>query len=296
MQHLNYHHLRYFFETARRGSMSAAARALRVTQPTVSAQIRELEDQCGGRLLQREGSRWTLTPLGQHVHTYAADIFSLGEELSATLQGPVVAPPLRIGVVDALPKLVIHALIEPAMAAAPGGIHLRQGELGMLVEKLRLHQLDLVLSDYPLAPQHAAVHNHPLGRSPVGVFGTPELCRTRAPMPESLDGAPFLLLPRTASLRRTLDHYLHRHKVEVQVVGEFQDSALLKVFASKGHGFIVAPLVIEEHLREAFGLQLAWAVPEGAEDLFLLSVERQVEHPAAAHIIRSARASLEAIA
>lgn len=295
MQHLNYHHLRYFFETARHGSMSAAARALRVTQPTVSAQLRELEEQCGGPLLQREGNRWMLTPLGQHVHTYAADIFSLGEELCATLQGPAVAPPLRIGVVDALPNLVVHALLEPAMAAAPGGIHVRQGDLGMLVERLRLHQLDLVLSDYPLAPQHAAVHNHPLGRSAVGLFGTPALCQAHAPLGESLQDAPFLLLPRTSSLRRTLDHHLHRRGVEVGVVGEFQDSGLLKVFASKGHGFIVAPTLIADHLHDAFGLDLAYALPDGAEDLFLLSIERHVEHPAAAHIVRSARGSLEAV-
>lgn len=295
MQHLNYHHLRYFFETARHGSMSGAARALRVTQPTVSAQIRELEDQCGGPLLQREGNRWMLTPLGQHVHTYAADIFSLGEELRATLQGPAVAPPLRIGVVDALPKLVVHALIEPAMGIATGGIHLRQGDLGMLVEQLRLHQLDLVLSDYPLAPHHTEAHNHPLGRSPVGIFGTPEVCRAHASLADSMQGAPFLLLPRTASLRRTLDHHLHRHGFEVEIVGEFQDSALLKVFASKGHGFIVAPLLIAEHLHDAFGLDLAYALPDGAEDLFLLSIERHVENPAAAHIVRSARASLEAV-
>ncbi len=296
VQHLNYHHLRYFFETARHGSMSAAARALSVTQPTVSAQIRELEEQCGGALLQREGNRWVLTNLGQHVHTYAADIFSLGDELCSTLQGTAVEPPLRIGVVDALPNLVVHALVEPAMSAASGGIYIIQGDLGMLIERLRLHQLDLVLSDYPLAPQHAAVHHHPLGRSPVGVFGTPALCQSYSPLADSLQRAPFLVLPRAASLRRTLDHHLHHRGLEVKIVGEFQDSALLKVFASKGHGFIVAPLLISDHLRDAFGLDMAYALPNAAEDLFLVSIERHVEHPAAAHIVRSARASLEVVA
>ncbi len=292
MQHLNYNHLRYFFETARRGSMSAAARALRVTQPTVSAQIRELEEQCGGPLLERQGNQWLLTALGQHVHTYAADIFALGDELRATLQGPAIAAPLRVGVVEALPKLVVYGLLEPALTDVDAGFIVRQGELSSLVERLRVHELDLVLSDYALAPQHATVHNHPLGRSPVGVFGTPSLCAAHR-LPEQLEGAPFLLLPRTASLRRSLDHVLHREGAEVRIVAEMQDSALIKVFASKGHGFIVAPLLIADHLREAFGLELAWELPDATEDLYLLSMERHVEHPAARHILQSARQALD---
>ena len=292
MQHLNYNHLRYFFETARRGSMSAAARALRVTQPTVSAQIRELEEQCGGPLLEREGNRWQLTALGQHVHTYAADIFALGDELRATLQGPAIAAPLRVGVVEALPKLVVYGLLEPALTDVDAGFVVRQGELSSLVERLRVHELDLVLSDYALAPQHATVHNHPLGRSPVGIFGAPAVCASH-PLPDQLEGAPFLLLPRTASLRRSLDHVLHRDGAEVRIVAEMQDSALIKVFASKGHGFIVAPLLIADHLREAFGLELAWELPDATEDLYLLSMERHVEHPAARHILQSARQALD---
>ncbi len=292
MQHLNYNHLRYFFETARRGSMSAAARSLRVTQPTVSAQIRELEEQCGGPLLEREGNRWLLTALGQHVHTYAADIFALGDELRATLQGPAIAAPLRVGVVEALPKLVVYGLLEPALTDVDAGFIVRQGELSSLVERLRVHELDLVLSDYALAPQHATVHNHPLGRSTVGVFGTPSLCAAHS-FPDQLEGAPFLLLPRTASLRRSLDHVLHREGAEVRIVAEMQDSALIKVFASKGHGFIVAPLLIADHLCASFNLELAWELPDATEDLYLLSMERHVEHPAARHILQSARQALD---
>lgn len=294
MQHLNYNHLRYFFETARRGSMSAAARALRVTQPTVSAQIRELEGQCGGPLLEREGHRWVLTALGQHVHTYAADIFALGDELQSTLQRPALAPPLHVGIVEALPKLVVHRLLESALTGSDGGLQVRTGEFGALVEQLRVHQLDVILSDYPLAPRHATIHNHPLGRSPVGVFGTPELCESFA-LPADLERAPFLLLPRTASLRRSLDHELHTRDTEVRVVVESQDSALLKVFASRGHGFIVAPRLITEHLERSFGLRLAWELPRAAEDLYLLSMERHVQHPAARRILESARTALASL-
>lgn len=294
MQHLNYNHLRYFFETARQGSMSAAARALRVTQPTVSAQLKELEGQCGGPLLERDGNRWVLTSLGQHVHTYAADIFALGDELQATLQRPTVAPLLHVGVVEALPKLVVYRLLEASMALEEGGLNVHTGAFGDLVEQLRVHQLDIVLSDYPLAPHLATVHNHPLGRSPVGLFGTEELCQTHQ-FPGALGEAPFLLLPRTASLRRSLDHELHHRGVEVRVAAESQDSALLKVFASRGHGFIVAPLLIAEHLAQAFGLVLAWELPGAAEDLYLLSMERHVQHPAARRIVQSARDALSTI-
>ncbi len=296
MEHLNYHHLRYFFETAQHGSMSAAARVLRVTQPTVSAQIRELEEQCGGPLIEREGNRWILTALGQHVHTYAADIFALGAELQSSLrESSAVEAPLRVGVVEALPKLVVYSLLEPAIGDGVA-LKVEVADMGTLAERLVLHHLDLVLSDYPLAPHQApSVHNHALGRSAVGVFGVPELCEAHAPMPEGLDGAPFLLLPRTAALRRTLEHRLQREELTVKVAGEFQDSALIKVFASRGYGFMVAPVMMATHLQAAFGLQQAHIWPDATEDLYLLSTERQVEHPAARGILASARDALDAL-
>ncbi len=74
---LNFHHLRYFWVTAREGSVTRAAAKLRVTQPTVSEQLRGLEETLGERLLKREGRGFALTDVGRTVLRFVDEIFPL---------------------------------------------------------------------------------------------------------------------------------------------------------------------------------------------------------------------------
>ena len=55
MEWLNYHHLRYFWNVAKEGSLAQAAAKLHVSQPSISEQIRELEGALGEKLFRREG-------------------------------------------------------------------------------------------------------------------------------------------------------------------------------------------------------------------------------------------------
>jgi LysR family transcriptional activator of nhaA len=64
---LNYRHLLYFRTVAAEGGVSAAARVLNVSQPSVSVQIRKLEQSLGHRLFEREGRSLRLTPEGRVV-------------------------------------------------------------------------------------------------------------------------------------------------------------------------------------------------------------------------------------
>ena len=293
---MNYHHLRYFYETARLGSMSAAARALRVTQPTVSSQVREFEEHCGGPLLERQGSRWTLTALGHHVFTFAADIFSLGTELEASLRSTEASTgTVHIGIVKSVPKLVTYALLQPAFEGEHS-VRVEEASLSVLVERLQLHHLDIVVSDFPLAPHIASgAYDHPLGRSPVHLYGTPELVAAHAPLPAGLDDAPLLALTKTALLRRVLDRSLQALGAQARIVAEFDDSALLKLVAAQGLGFIAAPEQIEHHLQSVYGLVRACALPDAYEELHLLSMERHVQNPVAATMIARGRRLLEGI-
>ena len=81
MEWLNYHHLRYFWTAAKEGSLAAAAEKLHVSQPSISEQVRELENALGEKLFRREGRNNKLTETGQMVFGYADEIFALGREL-----------------------------------------------------------------------------------------------------------------------------------------------------------------------------------------------------------------------
>lgn len=298
MQWLNYHHLLYFWMAAKEGGMSAAARKLRVTQPTVSGQIRELEQQCGGKLLVRKGNEQHLTPLGQHVFSYADEIFNLGRELVASLEDRDVHKPVQIvvGVVDAIPKLVSYELLKPALTL-PESVFLRvtQGPLERLLASLSVHRVDLVLSDAPIAPHlHVRAFNHALGEAKIGLFAVTELARTlRDDFPASLTDQPFLLPAKPTMLRRSLEWWFEQIGVAPRFVGEFDDSALLKAFAHGGLGVFAAPLIIEEDLASMYGFELVGECEGVTERYYAISVERRIAHPGVAAIAKAAGHLLE---
>ena len=78
MEWLNYHHLLYFWTVVREGGVSRAAVKLRLSQPTISAQVRMLEEALGERLLQRQGRTFAPTDVGRLVYRYADEIFGVG--------------------------------------------------------------------------------------------------------------------------------------------------------------------------------------------------------------------------
>ena len=96
MEWLNYHHLQYFWVTARTGSIAKASRELRLSPPTISAQIGTLENSLGEKLFERSGRRLVLTDTGRLAFRYADEIFSLGREFTDTLRGRPTGHPIKL--------------------------------------------------------------------------------------------------------------------------------------------------------------------------------------------------------
>ena len=194
MEWLNYHHLLYFWLVAREGSVTRAAAELRLGQPTVSAQIRTLEESLGERLFTRVGRNLTLTDIGRVVFRYADEIFSLGRELLDTVKDRPTGRPLRftVGIADVVPKLVAYRLLQPTSdLGAPVRLVCREDKPERLLSELALYALDLVLTDGPLGPTiKIRAFNHLLGECGLTFFGTSRLARAhRRGFPRSLSGA-----------------------------------------------------------------------------------------------------------
>jgi LysR family transcriptional activator of nhaA len=215
MEWLNYHHLLYFWMTAREGGVAKAAARLRLSQPTISAQIRLLERALDERLFQRQGRTLTLTDAGRHVFRYADEIFGIGRELLETLRGRTDGrpPQLTVGVANAVPKLIAYRLLRPAIEGqAPAHVVCREDSAEQLTAQLATHALDVVLADAP-APPHirVKVFNHLLGESDTAFFVPPAAApRLRRRFPASLTGLPLLLPTSNAALRRGLDEWFDR--------------------------------------------------------------------------------------
>ena len=299
MEWLNYHHLLYFWTVAREGGVARAAEVLHLARPTVSGQVRALEVSLGQRLFARRGRGLVLTDVGQVAYRYADEIFGLGRELQDVVRGRAPGRPVRfaVGVADALPKLVAHRLLEP-VRRLPEAVRLvcREGAPARLLADLALHELDLVLSDAPV-PAGAGVRafHHALGESGLSFFAVPKLAaRHRRGFPASLHGAPMLLPTEGAAVRRDLDGWFDALGVRPLVAGEFDDSALAKVFGQDGLGIFVAPTLIEAEIRRQFRVALVGRTDDVRERFFAISVERRLRHPAVLALTRAARATLGA--
>jgi LysR family transcriptional activator of nhaA len=291
---LNYHHLFYFWTTAREGSVTHAAERLRLAQPTLSAQIRSLETALGVRLFEKQGRGLAMTEAGRTAFRYADSIFGLGRELQESLAGLSGGnrPVLAVGISDALPKLMVRNLLEPALhLAEPIRLVCREDRTDRLLAQLTLHDLDLVLSDLPL-PANSAVKafSHLLGECGVEIFGTTNL-RKQHPgvFPSCLEGAPFLLPPEGAALRRGLDQWFELEGLHPRIIGEFDDSALLKSFGQKGLGFFAAPATLGAEVERQYQVKRLGIAERVRERVYALTLDRRLRHPAVVAISESAK-------
>lgn len=168
MEWLNYHHLYYFWVVGRTGSVAAASRELRLTHPTISAQIHQLEDIIGEKLFRRAGRGLALTDVGQVAFRYANDIFGLGREFMDVVKRRSTPQVMRlaIGVTDFLPKSIVQRLLEPALQMnGPLRLICREDRsLADFLDELSMHALDLVLADAPAGVgSPLKLFNHLLG-------------------------------------------------------------------------------------------------------------------------------------
>jgi len=294
MDWLNYHHLHYFWVVAREGSVTKACDILHLSQPTISGQIRELEKAMKAPLFAKSGRGLALTETGQAVFRYADHIFALGRELMDLVSGRPVGQPIRfrVGVVDVMPKFIAHLLLEPALLLPePVRIVCIEGKLDRLAAELTIHNLDVVLSDAPLPPTvKAKVYTHLLGECGVVIVGVPELVEAyKAGFPQSLNGVPFLLPTEGTVLRRSLDQWFDAHDVRPAICGEFEDSALLKMFGRAGKGLFAIPSAVEKDIRRHYGVRRVGRALGLRERFYAISVERKLKHPAVVAISESAR-------
>lgn len=297
MQWINYHHLLYFWMVAKEGSIAEAAKRLRLSQPTISTQIRTLEEMLEVELFDRSGRRLVLTEAGRVAFRYADEIFSLGREMVDVLHERPTGRPVQmvVGITYVVPKLIAYRLLSPALAL-PEGLHVvcREDRFDHLLGQLARHELDLVLSDVPLGPDVSVkAFNHLLGTCGVSFFAAPELARKyRRGFPRSLDRAPFLLPMPGSSVRRELDRWFDQLDLRPEIVGQFDDSALLKVFGQSGFGVFAGPSVIEAEIKREYNVQVVGRADGIQERFYAITVERRLKHPGVVAISESAKTTL----
>ena len=291
---INYKHLHYFWMVAKAGSIASASKALHLTPQTISGQLSLLEESLDEALFTRVGRNLELTETGRLVLSYAEEIFSLGGELEEMLQHLPEGRPLvfKVGVADVVPKSIAYRLLAPALQLdEPVRIICREGSVKSLLAELAVHKIDLVIADSPIpAVINVSGFNHPLGDCGITFFATKELAKQLDKnFPQNLNAAPLLLPGETTVVRSRLLQWLDAQHIYPRIVGEFDDSALMKAFGRSGTGVFIAPTPIAEEVKKQYGVITIGQTDDVREQLYAISVERKISHPAVVAITQTAR-------
>lgn len=286
----NYRHLYYFWVVAKEGSMSKAAERLDMAIQTISAQVHELEKSLGYMLFKPAGRGIALTESGFAALEIADQIFSIGEKLPEAVRDAANSPKIKIsvGVSDGLPKFITRQLLEPILKHKDVQLIAHEGEFEDLLADLALHRLDIVLADRP-APnnKNLNVYSQELTKTVLAWYASKHLAKkAKANFPECLKDLPILLPTAHSTVRVLLDQWLNKHNITPNIVGEFEDSALLKTFAASGLGAFPAGLLIENDLKDTYGLELLGSCENIHEYFYAIRSEKKIQHPLVQAIIK----------
>ncbi len=281
----------YFWTVAQRGHLTKAAVELRLSQSALSAQIRQLETYLGRPLFERSGRSLHLTDFGALVLDYANSIFGLGQELMATVRGGhgQRQQHLRVGAVATLSRNFTENLLRPLFSQPEVRLTLRSGSLTELLEQLRVHNLDVLLSNRPVvADSERPWRCVPLSRQSVCLIGPPRTGR-RLRLPKDLAGMRLVLPGPSSDARAQFDLWCERARIRVEVAAEVDDMAMLRLFARDSGAIAVLPeVVVQDELRDG-KLQRYCAIPGVFEHFYAITAFRHRSSPAVENLLAGVR-------
>ena len=279
---LNYHHLRYFRAIAKEGSLTAAAKALNLSQSSLSIQLRQLEENLGLPMFRRENKALTLTEAGRIALDYAETIFETGDEMIEVLrnQGPARRTILRVGAAATLSRNFQAGLLRPMFGRPDVDLVLRSGNLRDLLAMLKAHLLDVVLSNLPVQRDaETPWHSRLLDEQPVSLVELGSRERKAFRFPEDLDNTPLLLPGHDSNLRAGFDLLMERMGVRPIIAAEVDDMAMLRVLAAEGAGLALVPPVVVRRELESGLLVERHRITEIRETFHAITITRRFPNP-----------------
>ena len=290
MTWLNYHHLYYFWITAKEGSISRASGKLLVGQPTISTQIKNLEESLNQSLFTRKGRGLHLTEAGKVVLDYSNQIFSLGNELMEVVKDENFSKRsnVQIGALDSIPKSLVQSMIHSAQKIAPCAISVLEGGGDYLFRELQAHRIDLVISNFPpTIGESKQYFSRLLAKIPITIFSTKKFKSLKRKFPKSLKDQPFIMPSFHSKLRHDLNHFFQTNEITIDVVIETQDTSIQKLLGIQGMGLIPLPEFAGVELVKEKKLFKLGTLQKVTEDFWLVSSPRKFQNPIARNLMEN---------
>lgn len=236
--------LEYLVTLADTGSFVRAARLTNVSQPTLSQQVKALEDRLGAKLLERSATGAILTPVGRSIVSKARgvlgqmrDMESLAKSAATGLTGT-----LRLGTTPTLGPYLLSPIIAELHRAAPGlRLYVREGIPDIEALALSRGDLDVLLGPLPIAGDDLEVE--PLFREPLHLVSAvdDELAAARAIEPAALTGHTLLSLDTRHHLHRQTGELAARYGMSLSPDYEGTSLDSLHQMVASGLGLTVLP-------------------------------------------------------
>jgi LysR family transcriptional regulator, transcriptional activator of nhaA len=277
---LNYIHLHHFWAVAKEGHLTRAAQRLHLSQSALSTQIRQLEEQLGLPLFERDGRRLVLTEAGRMALTYAETIFATGQEMVSVLRGERARDRqvLRVGSVSTLSRNFQENFLRPLFTRTDVELVIQSAGLEDLLTRLSVHSLDIVLSNRRVqSDAQRPWRSRRIARQPVSLVGPPR--RTRKPFrfPEDLTGMPLVLPSRESDIRAGFDLLCEQLDVRVDPFAEVDDMAMLRLLARDSGAIALVPtVVVQDELRNKRLVQYC-ELPHLFENFYAITTQRRFE-------------------
>lgn len=277
MPKLNYHHLYYFWQVSRLGSLTKAAHELHVSQSALSMQIKQLEHTMDVQLFRRDGRRLELTEAGQRTYLYAEEIFKKGDELESFLRGGAETEnsEINIGVLSTMSRNFIDSFVEPLLPRNDVRFSLLARGQARLLNDLANHELDLALTNIEVTGSNERLWQcQLLARQPVAVVGPPDLITSKR-FSNQYKEQPWILPIAESPLRAGFDSFCAQHSFTPRIVAEANDMAMLRLLARDTRALAIVPSVVVKDELESGKLVQLMKVPNLYENFYAVTIRRQ---------------------
>ncbi len=290
----NFHHLYYFYAVTQYGSVSKAARELKVSQPALSSQIKALQDCLDVRLFERQGRKLALTEEGHSALVYAKQIFDTGNEFTDWIRDQSFKGRLKIqiGVLNSIPKVLVNKLMKFVLKYDPSIlIQLQEDTADRMLGNLKDQLLDLVVADSPFQTSaEDAIEHHLIAKIPVIFCGHPSLAKKYRHIPGDLNHVPMIFPTVDSHVYRAVQEYLTTNHVTPKIIAEIQDVELARLMAMEGLGIVpLNKLMVEDTPRDKLVILKSGTHSGLHESIYLVTKKRKRSHPVAEEIVRGFR-------
>lgn len=242
MDRLNFNHFFYFYIVAKEGSIKSTSEKLHVSQPTISDQIKLLEEYFDCKLFSRKNRSLKLTREGKIAVEYAEKIFDLSNEITSQLRHKVQIPKKStdIGITYFMSKYFLYSTILPLFEQNGLSVNIHENEHHLLLAELEEGNIDMVITDSKESLSKNMV-TYKIGENKTFAVANKKLIPKNHQFPNCLNDMPFFNYTSESLLKFEIDLFFAKNNLSPKIVGTANDIDLLELVTQQAVAYTIVP-------------------------------------------------------